>query len=735
VTRVKTPLRNNARLILLVTLVALAVLLALELLLRQSRDFAPDFLASVFLYALTVLNLTLLLVLLFVLGRSVVKVLMERRRGVLGARFRMRLLLVFLLMAIAPSVLLVLVGGDLIQQTVDRWFSQDAERILSSSQALGVALRQAYGERSRRGATLLAAELQTRRMLEPEGQGRLRRAVERRRRELGLDVVDVFNREGELLAVVDPRLPNAPPGAMSADALAESVLATEAGHEVEASTPFGGGELVRVGLPVRDSAGRCIGAVVASSYLPAEILAESREVQERYLKFRKAQTLRGPIKGVYFAIYALAGLLVLYGAVWLALYLARHITTPLRLVSEGAERIATGERGVRVDFPTGSDEFTALIASFNRMSERLQRSEEEIDQNRQGLARKNRELEERQRLIETVIEAVGAGVVVLDADGRVTATNPAAQRLLAVTAEQVGQPVQEVLAGPERAEILDVVLRLLAGRGSRQEREVRLPAPGRQRTLGLTGVALADAGAGPAGALLVIDDLTPLMRAQKVAAWGEVARKLAHEIKNPLTPIQLSAQRIRKASLRRAADLDLVIDEGTQAIVQEVEALKNLVDEFAQFARLPAANLALTPLHDVVEQALSLYEGLFVDVQLERRFAPELPPLRLDADQIKRALINLVDNAIEAMERKGTITIATEYDPQASLVRLRIVDQGPGVPLQDRERLFEPHFSTKKRGSGLGLAIVSRIVQEHHGSIRVEEHAPRGAVFIIELPV
>jgi two-component system nitrogen regulation sensor histidine kinase NtrY len=225
------------------------------------------------------------------------------------------------------------------------------------------------------------------------------------------------------------------------------------------------------------------------------------------------------------------------------------------------------------------------------------------------------------------------------------------------------------------------------------------------------------------------------MRAQKVAAWGEVARKLAHEIKNPLTPIQLSAQRIRKAQLRGAPDIERVIDEGTAAIVNEVDALKNLVDEFAQFARLPAANLVPSALHEVVEQALSLYEGLFSAVRLERSFDPELPALQLDPDQVKRALINLVDNAIEAMERKGTVKITTEYDRARSLALLRVADDGPGVPPENRERLFEPHFSTKKRGSGLGLAIVSRIVQEHHGAVRVDENRPRGAVFVLELPV
>jgi two-component system nitrogen regulation sensor histidine kinase NtrY len=278
-----------------------------------------------------------------------------------------------------------------------------------------------------------------------------------------------------------------------------------------------------------------------------------------------------------------------------------------------------------------------------------------------------------------------------------------------------------------------MVRRLLSGRAGRQERDLRLPAGGRDRHLAVT-VAPLPGPSGPAGALVVLDDLTPLMRAQKVAAWGEVARKLAHEIKNPLTPIQLSAQRIRKAYVRSDPDFERVMSECTGAIVQEVDALKNLVDEFAQFARLPAANLAPAALHDVIEQALSLYDGLFGDVRLLRRLAHDLPPLRLDAEQMKRVVINLVDNAIEATERKGTVVVATEFRPEQGLALLRVSDDGPGIPAEDRERLFVPHFSTKKRGSGLGLSIVNRIVQEHHGTLRVEDNLPRGAAFVVELP-
>ena len=407
-------------------------------------------------------------------------------------------------------------------------------------------------------------------------------------------------------------------------------------------------------------------------------------------------------------------------------------------MAEGAERIAAGERGRARGLPAGNDEFTALIASFNRMSERLARSEEEVEHSRGGLTRKNQELEERRRLMETVLETVGTGVLVVDARGHATAMNAAACRLLDLRGRGGGgRPRGEVLTGPGRAEILELVERLL----------VRPRDPPGARGAGASAGAAtgtwrspwcpcpAPPGS-PPGAVVVLDDLTPLMRAQKVAAWGEVARKLAHEIKNPLTPIQLSAQRIRKAYLKSAPDFEKVLTECTAAIVQEVEALKNLVDEFAQFARLPAANLAPASLHEVVDQALSLYDGLFAGVRIERRLAPDLPSAapRRRPDEARRHQPG--GQRHRGHGTKGTVTISTEFDRGSGRVRLGVADDGPGIPPEDKDQLFVPHFSTKKRGSGLGLAIVSRIVQEHHGTIRVEENRARaGRAFVVELPM
>ncbi len=724
--------QDNVRLVLAVTGGLLVVFLLADLLLRKSRDFQPDFLASALLFGLTVLNLSLLLVLLFVLGRNLVRMLMEWRRGVFGARLRVQLLLVFLLMATAPSALLLVVGSDLIRQAVDRWFNVDVERLLASSQSLDAALDASALESSRIHARLLAREIEARRLLNDREQVRLRRMIEARARERDLDLVTVYGRDGEIVSVMDPRLPATVAWEASGAALADAAFRD---REKTASISAGAGRLTRAAVALRDTGGEPSGVVIVSTFLAPEVASAVREVRDSYDKFRQTQTYREPILAFYRSLYLFPALLILFGAVWLALYLARRITTPLRLVGEAAERIAAGERGMRVDFTSGSDEFRALIGSFNRMSERLARSEEEVEFSRAGLVRKNQELESRRRLTDTVLETVGTGIVVVDQEGTLTTANAAALNLLDLEPAAVGLPLEQVLHGPGREEIRALVQRLLSGRVPRQDREVLVTTRERERHLAVTVVNLPGSLGLASGALVVVDDLTPLMRAQKVAAWGEVARKLAHEIKNPLTPIQLSAQRIRKAWLKSDPAFEKTLGECTRAIVDEVEALRNLVDEFAQFARLPAASLQVTSLDEVVEQALSLYDGgLFPGVAIERRLAPDLPQLRLDADQMRRVLINLVDNAIEATEGKGHVLVATEYDRAEGRARLIVADDGPGITPADRERLFVPHFSTKKRGSGLGLAIVSRIVQEHLGTIRAEDNQPRGARFVVELP-
>jgi two-component system nitrogen regulation sensor histidine kinase NtrY len=350
------------------------------------------------------------------------------------------------------------------------------------------------------------------------------------------------------------------------------------------------------------------------------------------------------------------------------------------------------------------------------------------------LERKHQEVEARHRYIETILERITTGVVSVDAGGSITTINSAAGRLLGLDRSIVGQPATAVFG---RSDLLPIgVLIARGGKASVEPaaQEVALSRDGHELHLAVVTTSLTGEGGAAEGMVLVLDDVTPLIRAQKVAAWREVARRLAHEIKNPLTPIQLSAERLRRHFSSAPMPTRDLVEECTTTIVGEVESLKGLVDEFSQFARMPAPRAQSTDLQALLADVLALYQGIFATVELRFSGAESLPKVSVDYEQIRRVLINLIDNAIEAMDQQGVIDIETQHDVAAHLVRIVVADNGPGIPSGEREKLFLPYYSTKRRGSGLGLAIVRRIVAEHGGSIDVTDNVPRGTRFVIELP-
>jgi PAS domain S-box-containing protein len=431
-------------------------------------------------------------------------------------------------------------------------------------------------------------------------------------------------------------------------------------------------------------------------------------------------------------------------------YVAKRITRPVQMLSEGAKAIGAGHLDHRIEQET-ADEFGSLVEAFNTMAAELAQSQRKLERSRIDLERKNAEIEDRRRYIETILERIATGVVSIDAGGRISTINSAATRLIGLDHSIVGAAAAGVFDREDLAPLGALLRRASAQQAVSSAQEVALAREGRELFLAAAATPLP---VGPSarsaaddplvgGTVLVFEDVTPLIRAQRVAAWRDVARRLAHEIKNPLTPIQLCAERMRRHFATAPPNARALTEECTATIISEVESLKALVDEFAQFARMPTPRAVPASLHALLDDTLALYDGLFRAIRIERGYAPELPPVRLDAEQIKRVVINLVDNAVEAiggMEQEGAapasglITLTTSHDAANGVVRLVIADNGPGISAADREKLFMPYYSTKRRGSGLGLAIVRRIIIEHGGSIEVGDNAPRGTKFTIELP-
>jgi two-component system nitrogen regulation sensor histidine kinase NtrY len=381
------------------------------------------------------------------------------------------------------------------------------------------------------------------------------------------------------------------------------------------------------------------------------------------------------------------------------------------------------------------DEIGMLVQSFNLMTADLRAKQQALNSFNDELSRINLEIEQRRRYMEIVLRNVAAGVISVDKSGNITTINKSAEKLLNInTGSVLGRNFREVLH-PSHLEIVKGILQeLLAAKQDTINRQVFLDVLGTRLALHVHLTMLRDESGNFLGTVLVLDDMTQLMKAQRMAAWREVARRIAHEIKNPLTPIQLSAQRLRKRYLSRFSDDEKVFDECTEMIIKSVDDLKNLVNEFSNFARMPAIQPEPNDLNAIIRETLTLYQEAHRGVRFD--FVPDnsLPQMKIDRNQIKRVVINLLENSVAAMEERGDVAIRTSFDSELKLATFTVADNGPGVPPEDKPRLFEPYFSTKKTGTGLGLAIVSSIVSDHNGFVRVRDNEPQGACFVVELP-
>ena len=741
---------DSPRLLMLVGLLLVGILAGLFWLAGRTSDIAPPLLADVLLYFLLAVDLALLAALCFVLARSLLKLWVEQRHAAPFARFRAKLVAALLAMTIVPAVLVLISGSQIIRGSAERWFSEPVDGVLSAAQVIA---RQYYSERQdemtlrsqRLARTLPAAAVAS------GDIDAISRQVEDEPRTMRGGMVEVYRTVTEPARPLDVAFIYAAQSTMPKDLLHASAdrlaarAALSASEETQKEDLSTGGTLLRSAMPIFNAENTVVGVVVVSQFLSPEVSARAEFATDAYESYQGLRVLQGPIRGIYQSVFLAVTLLILMSATWLGLYLAKRITRPVQMLAEGARAIGAGQLDLRLE-PDSGDELGSLVESFNMMAAELRTSRERLEQSRLDLEHKNQEVDARRRYIETILERVATGVISLAADGRISTVNGAAERLLGLGPTVLGRPAADVFGRDDLQPLLPLVEATRTDLGG-AVREITIARDGREVHLAAAATVLSGRDVGRReGAVLVLDDVTPLIRAQRVAAWRDVARRLAHEIKNPLTPIQLSAERLRRHFGEAPPATKALIAECTDAIITEVEALKSLVDEFAQFARMRGPRLLPTDIARTIDEALQLYAGVLQQgaVTIERRFEPGLPPVRMDVEQMRQVIINLVDNAIEALGgptasprpdgAAPTIAIATTRDQLNGIVRVTVSDNGPGVSPTDRDKLFMPYYSTKGRGSGLGLAIVRRIVVEHGGAIEVGAAVPTGTVFTIELP-
>jgi nitrogen fixation/metabolism regulation signal transduction histidine kinase len=679
------------------------------------------------LYAVSSFITAALLVFGLIFIRSFVRLLMERNKAQLGARFKTKMVLGAVAISLIPAIFMFFVSYALLNRTLGRWFPRPLEIASEETQKLLNDLGRGTLPRLRFLGHQVAAH---------GGQSSgnfLQYSLD-----LGLDAVWLFDAEGKFVmggVACDERPDPPPPQLCSLPGVVGSLQRTlPSGVEIwEARGKSYLAGRIPVVFPNQKQ-----GYLVAAYRTSPDFLSRWAAIQSETQEYENMKQNLRALKRQMLLILFCFTLLVLSAATWLALFLAKQVTVPIQALAEGTREISSGNFEYQVP-EQAQDELGLLVRSFNSMTTQLRDSRAQIDEFTRNLQQAVQELERRRQLMETVLENIPAGVIYMDAVGGIQRTNTALLKMLQASTRDVHS--LEALVGPEADRTLEHLMRRALRMGV-VSREIEVLVSDRLLHLAVTVSSLGPRRANT-GYVLVFDDLTEVLHAQKSAAWQEVARRIAHEIKNPLTPIQLSAQRILHHLERRAGQADpdkelpSLAQECARLIVREVATLSSLVNEFSQFVRFPTAKLLPTDTNTTVHEALEVFSGRLDGIQLKTSLEQNLPAIRADGPLLRSVIVNLIDNAAEALEgaTRREITVATHLRPESDTIEIAVADTGHGISPQDKDKLFLPHFSTKDRGTGLGLAIAARIISEHGGSLRVEDNRPVGSRFLIELPV
>ena len=689
---------------------------------------------NILVLALINLNILLIIFCLFLVLRNIFKLVLERRRGIPGAKLRSKLVLAFVALSLIPTMLLFFVSAGFITNSIENWFNSQIEESLQES----LEVAQTYYKNSASNALYYAEQIsltiKEQKLLNEDNLPVLEELIHQKQKEYNLGIVEVFSSTlEELVRAVNPSVPAADFTDPDSDSIREALQ----GNRFTRISPIGRADLIRGIVPVYSNwnPDDVVGVVVVNYYVPYSLVNKMKEISSSFEQYKSTKLLKGKIQKGYILFLLLIALVIIFLSTWVGFHLAKGITEPIQELAIATNRVASGDLNVTLD-SYSQDEVGSLVEAFNTMTADLRKGQNAINRANLELQASNLELEQRRRYMEIVLANVTAGVISIDSQGHITTINKSAEKLLGLKTKRIiGRNFRDIVT-PDYQPMIKGILKELIGSGKDSIRkQVSLPAGDTKIILLVNVTTLKDEHNEFMGTVVVFDDLTQLLKAQRMAAWREVARRIAHEIKNPLTPIQLSAQRLRRRYLDRFSADDIVFDECTTMIIKQVDDLKNLVNEFSSFARMPASNPSLNNLNDVLNEALVLFQEGHKEVHFQLQTDPYLPAFSLDREQIKRVAINLLDNAVAAVNGNGQITVETSFNKDLRIATLKISDNGCGIPAEDKPRLFEPYFSTKKSGTGLGLAIVSTIISDHNGYIRVRDNEPQGTHFIVELPI
>jgi PAS domain S-box-containing protein len=736
-----TPVRERRKLWLALGGILIALLLAAVFTLGSLNiPFEPDSLSEIILlYALSTFIVAALLVFGLVLTRSFLRLWAERRAGQLGARFKTKMVFGAMGISLLPVLFMFFISYALLNRTLAKWFPRPLEIATEQSQQLLADLGRL--EHRRLGIIGGWAVQQDGLGNTPEARGDGELAIQMAMQS-GADAAWTVSSQGAIEAGVGR---GAQPITRGHDVVVLDLARTPprfvrklpSGAELWA---VNNNELV---LGARKPLANGKGELVVARALPSSFAEQYRAIEAQVATYEAQKQGLRAFKTQMLLTLLLFTVLLLFSATWFALFLSKQVTVPIQALAEATREVSGGKFDHRVDVQA-QDELGILVASFNQMTAQLGDSRAQINEFTRSLQQAVEELERRRKVMEAILENIPTGVLSLDESGAIRRANPAVARIFG----ERGRTAQSIteLVGPEASRGVELLMRKSLRMGV-ASKELEISLPERVLHAAVTVSSLGPRRANP-GFIVVVDDLTELLRAQKTAAWQEVAQRIAHEIKNPLTPIQLSAQRLTKQieKFRPEAaqpgmavphELSAMVGECAALIEREVSALKAMVDEFSEFARFPTPKPVSVDMNSLVSSALDVFSGRLEGIRVKPELAPALPAIKADPELLRRVLVNLIDNAAEAMEGSTMkeLRVATRLEAEGDAVEITVADSGHGISPEDKDKLFLPHFSTKHRGTGLGLAIVGRIVAEHGGTIRVEDNQPVGARFVIRLPL
>ncbi len=726
--------KRRTRYAIIICLVLIPVLTYLETVVFQIGEVTFPVSGNVLVFSLININIILLLLMVFLVFRNLVRLVFEQRQISLGKSLRTRLVISFISLSLIPTILLFFIALQFVSTSMDYWFNSNVEASLDESLKVAQNIYQENRERTIASGNIIAEKLVSARLLERDPQA-LQLLLAGFLTARNLDGLTLFSDQRQVVAdamsdkINFLKLPQIP---------TELFRLTQAGEKNQTTIqPVATGEIVRSVLPVflKDKQDSLPHLLVTTLFIPQEQLQRMNVISKGIEGYRQLMLLKNPLKTSLLVMLLIVTLLIIFSAIWFGFYIAQGLTGSIGKLATATRRVAEGELDFILE-KESDDEMGMLVDSFNRMTNDLQTGKKQLESVNLALQQSNIELDERRHYIETILQNVPAGVISLDAQGKVTSINKFAEDLLRIDKDDYLHQDFRTTLMPNHRVIVEKFLQELEESGKATiQRPLRLNLGRETFSLLVNITKLYDEALKPLGTVLVFDNLTQLEKAQRIAAWREVARRIAHEVKNPLTPIQLSAQRLRKRYLYTLESDKEVFDLCTQTIINQVEELKRLVSEFSSFARMPIVQKSPNDLVQMVREILVFYEESHPYITFRQLEEQEIPRFNFDLKQMKRVLINLLENSITVLQEDGLIEIVLSYDPEKQVALMAVKDNGPGVADEDKLRLFEPYFSTKKSGTGLGLAIASTVVADHGGQIRVTDNKPSGAVFTVELPI